>query len=468
MLTSTQAAAKISNRALCRSLPRVAAGQQVPTTALRALHTSYHRQQSVDPSSSASGSFSSSSGSGKGGPLSTLNILIASAAIVIATPHALNLYGNLTGTTPPASTSIPGKLEPYTHSPLPLISSVYYPDPNTTSAHKLLQIGLPAFTSSPSLVSNLSISENDLRKKLRIRSIYIKEPSLVIERAYTPLYDTLPGSFAASLSSASKEDRQLLDLIVKRYPDGELGRMLHRTRPNPTVPQLEVRGPVDTWSFDRDSAHNGLPMPERIVMVVGGTGVTPAYQLLTNLFGRPRSAGLGAGLKGVPRVEVLYATQDLENALLLPQLHELASQNEDKVGVKLFAEYLPAASKLSKTDASALGQLVPTSARGAKSGSWIPFFGNGSSGDPKLELTSSQTSGEGAKIAVYESRITQQHLSRVLNPAEGAGRTLVLVSGPDGMVDSLAGPKSRDGQTQGALGGVLARIGLKQEDVFKL
>ncbi len=117
------------------------------------------------------------------------NILIATAAIVIATPYALDLYGNLTGTTPlrSAATSIPGKLEPYTHRPLPLTSSSYYPDPQTASAHKWLQIGLPA-----SLVGSGGSDQEKLHKLLRIRSVYIKEPSLVIERAYTPLYDTLP------------------------------------------------------------------------------------------------------------------------------------------------------------------------------------------------------------------------------------------------------------------------------------
>ncbi|SAM59638.1 related to CYC2-cytochrome-c mitochondrial import factor [Ustilago bromivora] len=464
MLTPTHTTLRLSSIALRSFLPRIAVEKRAFARASRTLDTSYPRLQQNDSSSSSSGSSSSNKASSS--PISTTNILIASAAIVIVTPYALDLYGKITSTSPSPSTSIPGKVEPYTHNPLPLISSAYYPDPSTASAHKFLQIGLPASTSKPSLASKFTNPEDDIRKKLRIRSIYIKEPSLVIERAYTPLYDTLPGSYAASLASASSSDRKLLDLIVKRYPDGELGRMLHRARPNPTVPQLEVRGPVDTWSFERDLAHGVLPVPERIVIVVGGTGVTPAYQLLTNLFGRPGAAGVGLGIKGnMPKVEVLYATQDLENALLLPQLHELASTNGDKISVKLFAERLPGATKLSKADAAALGQLVPAATGGSRGGSWIPFFSKRSSGDPKLELTAAQTA---AKIPVYESRITQQHLSQILTPAEGSGRTLVLVSGPDGMVDALAGPKSRDGQTQGPLAGVLARIGLKQEDVFKL
>ncbi|SPO20374.1 related to CYC2 - cytochrome-c mitochondrial import factor [Ustilago trichophora] len=431
----------------------------------RTLHTSFRRNEQQAPSTS-SGSGSSSSGPSKKAPLSITNILIATVTIVVATPYALDLYGTVSGSKPSrssssfsSSSSIPGKLEPYTHHPLPLSTSSYYPDPSTASAHKLLQIALP---SSPA-----GSADADLKKKLRIRSIYIKEPSLVIERAYTPLYDTLPGTNSTALIGASKEQKQVLDLIVKRYPDGELGRMLHRARPNPTVPQLEVRGPVDTWSLERDSAEGGGNVPHRIVMVVGGTGVTPAYQLLTNLFGRPNAIPARVG-GDVPKIDVLYATPDVQNALLLPQLYALAEANKDKVNITLFAENLPSPSTLTSADMAALGQLTATCPT-TSTRSWIPFFNKNSSTNAKLELTSLMGS---TKIPVFESRITQQHLEKTLaqqKASERQGeRTLVLVCGPDAMVDALAGPKSRDGQTQGRLSGMLGRIGLRQEDVFKL
>ncbi len=243
-----------------------------------------------------------------------------------------------------------GKARALHTPPASLATSNYYPDPNISSNHKLLQIALPASTN----ISSFGDEEEDLKKRLRIRSVYIKEPSLVIERAYTPLYDTLPGSNSKWLASATAEERRLLDLLVKKYPDGELGRMLHRARPNPIVPQLETRGPVDTWSFERDSSTPVAQLPDRIVMVVGGTGITPAYQLLTNLFGRPATAQAGKA----PKIDVLYATPDIDNALLLPQLHALAEANKDKVSISLFAERLPS-SFTSPTSAAALGPLTP-------------------------------------------------------------------------------------------------------------
>ena len=467
MLSSTHGAVRLSGRAVYRSNPT---HLFAPTG--RAFHMSYRRNELKLPPTPGSGSSSRASSSSAGGPLSYTNIIIATAAIVIATPYALDLYGTLTGTTPThpssSSSSIPGKLEPYTHHPLPLSSSVYYPGPNTPSAHKLLQIALP----TPTPASSLFTGDSDLKKRLRIRSVYIKEPSLVIERAYTPLYDTLPGSSSAALVGASKEEREVLDLLVKRYPDGELGKMLHRARPNPTVPQLEVRGPVDTWNFERDSASGNVS--DQIVMVVGGTGVTPAYQLLTNLFGRPNSTLSKVGSSGGPRIDVLYGTPDVENALLLSELHALADANKGKVSVSLFAERLPNTSSMSPAETAALGQLTAKPSKGGSGGSWIPFFGKSSGVDAKLHLTSATSSADSVKIPVFESRITQHHLEKVIytderqGSAEGFKRTLVLVCGPDGMVEALAGPKSRDGKTQGQLSGILARIGLRQENVYKL
>ncbi|GAK61965.1 ferredoxin reductase-like protein [Moesziomyces antarcticus] len=400
-------------------------------------------------SSSGSSSSSSSPPPKHVGP-SIPHILLASAVIIAVMPKLLERYAKLSGTSPGSSrtsNSIPGKLEPHTHHPLALAASSFYPDAKTTSNHKLLKIALPA-----SVLANSRGGEDDLAQRLRIRSVYIKEPSLVIERAYTPVYDSLPGTASLAMQGATRAEKDSLDLLVKRYPDGELGRFLHRAVPDASIPQLEVRGPVDTWSFERDSAPQ---LPDRIVMLVGGTGVTPAYQLLTNLFGHPNRPA--SPYAASPRVEVLYAMPDLDNALLVPQLHALASRNPDKVGVSLFAERLPS----TNSTTAALGQLQT---QAAKRRSWLPFFGSGSSLDAKLLLGAD---GASTTIPVFESRITQDHLRRTLAPTP-ASRTLVLVCGPDGMVTALAGPKSRDGQSQGALSGTLAHLGLKQQDVFKL
>ena len=83
----------------------------------------------------------------------------------------------------------------------------FYPDAKTSSNHKLLKMALPASVSAGSRGG-----EDDLAQRLRIRSVYIKEPSLVIERAYTPLYDSLPGTASLAMEGATRAEKDSLDL----------------------------------------------------------------------------------------------------------------------------------------------------------------------------------------------------------------------------------------------------------------
>lgn len=94
-----------------------------------------------------------------------------------------------------------------------------------------------------------------------ILSLYVKEPSLQIQRAYTvsssppPLSDLatpadLPGPVSReqplSATSFDSTGPAELDLVVKRYHDGELSRYIHRLGPGS---ELHVRGPSVTWWY---------------------------------------------------------------------------------------------------------------------------------------------------------------------------------------------------------------------------
>jgi hypothetical protein len=71
--------------------------------------------------------------------------------------------------------------------------------------------------------------------EFRILSIFMKEPSLQIERPYTPLYsDALDGIHAYTP----------LELLIKRYPDGELGKYAYQLN---NTSKVELRGPEVTW-----------------------------------------------------------------------------------------------------------------------------------------------------------------------------------------------------------------------------
>lgn len=66
------------------------------------------------------------------------------------------------------------------------------------------------------------------------------------------------------------------------------------------------------------------------------------------------------------------------------------------------------------------------------------------------------------------SFITETALQKYI--AEMDQRYHVILSGPDGFISSLAGPKvwSNGREAQGPLGGVLQHLGLKSSDVWKL
>lgn len=123
--------------------------------------------------------------------------------------------------------------------------------------HKHIKIELNS--SNP---DSLGEEEEIPSSPLRIMSVYLKEPTLQIERAYTPLYDVFTG--AENLTGA------VLDLIIKRYQDGELSRYAHRLRPSLKGNKMDeianlayVRGPVETWSWKGKAEEP----PEEIVLV---------------------------------------------------------------------------------------------------------------------------------------------------------------------------------------------------------
>lgn len=71
-----------------------------------------------------------------------------------------------------------------------------------------------------------------------LQAIYIRQPELQIQRAYTPL----------SLECFKPEgsDERSIELLIKRYKDGEVSSYVHRRGAGD---QLWVRGPVRTWTL---------------------------------------------------------------------------------------------------------------------------------------------------------------------------------------------------------------------------
>lgn len=147
-----------------------------------------------------------------------------------------------------------------------------------------------------------------------LQAIYIRQPELQIQRAYTPLSSV---SFARGGPSSEGDDRSLR-LLVKRYNDGEVSTYLHRLQPGDSV---FVRGPVRTWTLPQadelifvSPAKSGLTGTSAKKQyscityidsqIAGGTGITPLAQLLEQRDSLP------------DKVKVVYACSSPDLSLL--------------------------------------------------------------------------------------------------------------------------------------------------------
>ncbi|GAA5895802.1 hypothetical protein JCM5296_006671 [Sporobolomyces johnsonii] len=234
-----------------------------------------------------------------------------------------------------------------------------------------------------------------------ILSVFVKEPTLQIQRAYTPL----------SSSSFDSSGPAILDLVVKRYADGEVSRYIHRLGAGD---ELWVRGPAMTWYYRPQDW-------DEVVFIVGGTGVTPAYQLLNDTL-RSSSSPSSSGSSPSPAISLIYASPSPSRTLLRPELDAFAAQDPSKVSIKYLVDRLdPGTGKSSLPKDSVLGIMDRK-----KLQDWI-----GKGGDTSTR------------------------------------RRMVVVCGPEGMINAVAGPRGRN-FSQGPVGGILKELGYTEREVIKL
>ncbi|GAA6002697.1 hypothetical protein JCM10207_007632 [Rhodosporidiobolus poonsookiae] len=226
-----------------------------------------------------------------------------------------------------------------------------------------------------------------------ILSLFVKEPNLQIQRAYTPL----------SASSFNSFGPAELDLVIKRYPDGETSRYLHRLGPGD---EMIVRGPAVTWYYRPQDW-------DEVVFVVGGTGISPAYQLLADSFSSPSPS--------TPALSIVYASPSPSRILLKSQLDALSSQPARDVKVQYLVDRL----------------------------------------DP-------ETGKKGLPQDGVVGMLDRKKLEKAIGRGGAQGkRRIIVVCGPDPMVNAVAGPRGRN-FSQGPVGGMLKELGYKEGEVVKL
>ncbi|KAK7061477.1 NADH-cytochrome B5 reductase [Favolaschia claudopus] len=275
--------------------------------------------------------------------------------------------------------------------------------PNT----KLLVLRVPGFTKSPESTTSAS-------RFNPIWSVYIKDDDIQVERPYTPL------------EGIDEEGRMVF--WVKKYPKGEVGRWLHSKK---VGDQVEFRGPLSTWAPREDDAW------DEIVMISGGTGITPFYQLCHSIFSREDNASRTK----IPRFTLLHSSptpSELPPPRILGRLREYAAAYPDRMALHLFVDSLeppPAlATDLPPLQLGRIGKPAIQRTLGIKTPSWWRSF------------------------SFFENSA---------NTVKPSRRILFLVCGPEPMIRAIAGPYGRN-FSQGPVAGILGELGYTSKEVRKM
>ncbi|KAJ7228917.1 hypothetical protein GGX14DRAFT_509784 [Mycena pura] len=232
-----------------------------------------------------------------------------------------------------------------------------------------------------------------------IWSVAVKDDDIQVERPYTPL------------RGIDEHGRMLF--WIKKYPSGEVGRWLHSKK---VGDQIEFRGPLSTWAWKEDEW-------DEIVMISGGTGITPFCQLIHSAF----SMGVPK-----PRFTLMHSSRirsELPPPAILEPLHEYATNHPEKFALHLFVD---------KID-------------------------NGRS----ASLQSLQV-GRINKSAIQRCLgLNTTWRKRIFTESSTPRKILFLVCGPEPMISAIAGPYGRN-FSQGEVDGVLRELGYTSKQVRKL
>ncbi|EAW08623.1 cytochrome b5 reductase family protein [Aspergillus clavatus NRRL 1] len=263
--------------------------------------------------------------------------------------------------------------------------------------------------------------------KTGVWSVMFKQPQLQIGRDYTPLPPSSPDS----------EEDGSLRFFIRKDPFGEVSRYLHALDLGSSI---EVRGPRIECEIPADT--------RQILFIAGGTGIAPALQAGYTLLHRK-------DLAQKPHIHILWANRRRDDCL------------------------------------GGVSDTLPTDETQRRS--WFSgLFGSSKPSPPPVDLpripaaTSLMVRELEALKAQYPGQITVNYFideensfigGKIISsftdsaPSKGSpGGKIILVSGPEGFISYMAGPKlwAQGMELQGPLQGVIKALELKDWAVWKL
>lgn len=240
-------------------------------------------------------------------------------------------------------------------------------------------------------------------------SVEFKQPQLQIARSYTPL--------PPNTDSLNPSDLQFL---IRREQGGEVSNYLANL---PLQATVHVRGPFPELDLPRDTTE--------VVFLAGGTGIAAAmqaaYTLLEGRVDMPK-----------PKIHILWANR----------------KRADCVDSEGISSHIAGAETQKDADGP-----TPT----------VRDLRRLQHRHPEHLTIDYFVDEEGTFLAKKAiSAATAKAIKE--NAEDGVGSKLLIVSGPDGFVKFLAGPKKwEDGEEkQGHLGGLVGQLGLKGWQVWKM
>ncbi|KAJ5715073.1 uncharacterized protein N7483_012254 [Penicillium malachiteum] len=285
--------------------------------------------------------------------------------------------------------------------------------------------------------SNYDVYEDAWR--IGVWSVMFKQPQLQIGRDYTPLPTT-----AATSLSVDEENDGYLRFFIRKDPFGEVSRYLHNLA---IGADIEMRGPQIECVIPEKT--------REIVFVAGGTGIAPALQAGYSLLSREDQQSKDSDARPRSKIHILWANRLKEDSL--------GGESDTPKIVTQRTSWFSWFGSKSPT------QVTLPSDTQEKTTSLIV---------KELEALKSQYPGQ-VKVDYYldeENRfIGKSDLADAVqlhsSTSEDSRNTkLILVSGPEGFISYMAGPKvwAQGQELQGPVQGVIKELDLKDWGVWKL
>ena len=260
-------------------------------------------------------------------------------------------------------------------------------------------------------------------------SVMFKQPQLQIGRDYTPLPAT----------ATDNQDEDVLRFFIRKDAFGEMSRYLHGLGIGSVV---EMRGPKIEYKIPKQT--------QEILFIAGGTGIAPALQAGHTLLRRTDETRK-------PRIHILWANRRREDCV--GGLNDTSAKSRGPRGFWFFGPRTSPASPDPVLDAqrdTAAQSLVVRELEALK----LKYPGQVT---VDYFVDEENTFIEKQDILAFTNSIHQSGSRLPKNK-------MILVSGPEGFISYMAGPKlwAQGTEVQGPLRGIISELDLRDWATWKL